>query len=94
MSEYMVTFNGNGGVVKGDSTTSTKNGYFDLANVESREGYDFVGWSLYSNVYEKFDILSEPITSNIELYAYWNPIEYTVNFYDEYKNIYNVQYVN
>lgn len=41
-----------------------------------KEGYTFVAWLLNGEVFD----FNTPITSNIELAAFWNPISYTITY--------------
>jgi M6 family metalloprotease-like protein/uncharacterized repeat protein (TIGR02543 family) len=80
VTQYTITYHENGGVEIPDSLYTQSSGY-DLP-IATRRGYDFTGWFLDD------DLSGEPVSSilkgavgNIELYANWQAIDYTITFF-------------
>lgn len=67
---YAITFNTNGGSVVASQTVIEGNKVIEPED-PTREGYNFVGWYLDSELLEAYDFNSE-VTSNLALYAKWN----------------------
>jgi len=79
--EYAVTYTLNGGVNNGanPSTYRIIDTPIQLGD-PSRDGYDFLGWSLYevSEIYQ--DTIPEGSTGDFHFYAQWDEIRYLLTF--------------
>lgn len=50
----------------------------------SKEGYDFVGWSISSEVFDDSTKITDSTSFNKSIiYAHWNAISYTITIYDK-----------
>lgn len=79
---YEVKFEANGGTIEGSTLLLTEDGYFLFPEINSRDGYDLLGWSLDENddgthLFTEADM---PISEDITLYAIWKPISCTFIF--------------
>ena len=81
ISNYTVTFEGNGGIPSKNSTVVAYNSsYGDLPKAE-RTGYSFIGWFTEKDGGD--NVMSEEvvkITEDQTLYAHWNINQYTLTF--------------
>ena len=84
---YTVSFNANGGDGTMAAQTHTYNASQTLtANTFTRTGYTFAGWATTASgdvTYANSQSVSNLATAqgaNVELFAKWNPITYTVSF--------------
>jgi len=71
---YTVTFDSKGGT----DVVSQECNYGDLVKPPqppSREGYAFVGWYKDSNCYERWDLETETVQTDMTLYAGWEKTE-------------------
>ena len=78
---HTVTFHLNNG--QPDFTETVKDGEF--ANGPTPEptktGFTFDGWYTDNNAWnDKWDLATHPVTANVDLYAKWDPITYTITF--------------
>ena len=71
-SQYLVTFNTNGGN-NIDSQSIAENGIVLEPANPVKEGYEFVGWYKDSSLTESYNF-DDSVTSNLNLYAKWNQI--------------------
>ena len=71
---YTVTFYSNNGSSVAPITNITSGAKITLPAAPTRTGFVFGGWYTNSNLTNPFNVTT-PITSNISLYAKWNPIE-------------------
>ena len=69
---YTVTFNTNGGNSI-DSQTVSEGGKASDPGKPVRDGYKFIGWYRDEELTETYNF-SDPVTSNITIYAKWNEI--------------------
>ena len=84
---YTVSFNANGGTGTMAAQTHTYNASLALtSNTFTRTGYTFAGWATtadgdvtYTNS-QTVSNLASAQGANVELFAKWNPITYTVSF--------------
>ncbi|RKN82014.1 InlB B-repeat-containing protein [Paenibacillus ginsengarvi] len=77
-SKYTVYFNSNGGTAIG-SQTVTYNGTATAPANPTRTGYTFGGWYKDANLTTPF-AFTTAITGDLNLYAKWNAINYTVTY--------------
>ncbi|MBE6871538.1 MAG: trypsin-like serine protease [Ruminococcaceae bacterium] len=78
INEYTVTFDGNGGEVKGEATQTVKYGGAATEPTAERVGYTFKGW----------DTATDNITKDVTSKAVWEINSYTVVFDPAGGNIY------
>lgn len=72
---YVITFDANGGVLNGDATQTVIEGMSVVAPSDpTRDGYNFVGWSLVKDSKDLYDF-SSVVTSAFTLYATWEEIQ-------------------
>ena len=85
---YTVSFNANGG--EGDAMAA-QNYTYDTAqnltaNTYTRTGYTFAGWATTADGEKAYDDqqsvsnLTAELNGNVELFAKWTPIEYTITY--------------
>jgi len=77
-TDYIVTFNSNGGSAV-ESQTVEIDGVASEPTDPTKTGYTFGGWytdAVCTNAYD----FSATVTENLTLYAKWNPVPYTVTF--------------
>ena len=79
---YTITFDSNGG--NGEMNPQTAESGTEIAlseNVFTKEGYIFAGWATSADGDVSYsDKAKITVTSNITIYAKWNPKKYTVTF--------------
>ena len=80
LTEYMVTFDPNGGTISGSCPTQ-----YDVSRdiplpVVTREGYTFDGWKASWNGLLYFDAIPAGLYGNITLTAQWTQMVYYVSF--------------
>ena len=78
-TEFTVTYEANGHGTAPAAQTITSGEKATEPTAPTATGYTFGGWYKESACTNKFDF-STPITDNINLYAKWTPITYTVSF--------------
>lgn len=83
--KHYVYFDLNGGVNNQPETQLVLDqGYVKRPNNPTREGYDFLGWTLDTNTNLLFKIDETKVASELILYAVWKekpiPVEYKVSF--------------
>lgn len=82
LTEYRVTFDGNGGGPVVDPVTIIEGGLLEQPHIITRTNYEFTGWYL-EDVKWEFDVM--PVLSDIQLKAGWklidnNTVEFEVTF--------------
>ena len=80
LDEYEITYHNADGITNTNATTYTiETDTFSIYDV-SKDGYMFNGWysdSMFSN---KVTEIAKGTTGNIDLYAKWTPIQYTIDY--------------
>lgn len=79
ITTYTVTFDSMGGSAVAPVTVN-ENDMITEPAAPTRTGFDFAGWYKDSACTQSFDFSTEPIVSNITLYAKWNVKTFTVTF--------------
>lgn len=75
---HNITFDPNGGNLDGNNVLQTYDCYYYCCdywtiNTPYREGYTFVGWSVYSDRFEAMSMCQDILMSDATVYAYWIP---------------------
>ncbi len=63
--------------------TVNLNDTFVVADVPNRVGYDFLGWTDGTDIYQPGDVYEVEVTGNITLTATWTTKMFTVKFFDD-----------
>ena len=80
LDEYTITYHNASGITNTNATTYTiETDTFSIYDI-SKEGYVFNGWYSDSNLTTKVTEIAKGTTGNIDLYAKWTPIEYTIEY--------------
>ena len=78
---YKVSFNTNGGSMTATTKTVTYDAEYGTLPMPTRKGYSFTGWYTAAEGGNKIVASSKvAITSDITLYAHWEPGSFTVSF--------------
>jgi uncharacterized repeat protein (TIGR02543 family) len=75
-----VTFHTNGGTPADFTQEVQGGGKATLPTPPTREGYTFDGWYTSTDYATKWDFDKDTVTTNLDLYAKWTQITYTVTF--------------
>jgi len=80
LDEYTITYHNASGITNTNATSYTiETDTFSIYDI-SKEGYVFNGWHSDSNLTTKVTEIAKGTTGNIDLYAKWTPIEYTIEY--------------
>ncbi|PKK95109.1 MAG: hypothetical protein CVV60_02965 [Tenericutes bacterium HGW-Tenericutes-5] len=77
---YTITYHDLFGTQNGNPTTYKITDSFILSNPTSRVGYTFIGWFDGAEVENQVTEIQLGTTGNLNLYARWEPKEYTITF--------------
>lgn len=80
LDEYTITYHNANGVTNTNATNYTvETDTFEIFDI-SKNGYSFLGWYSDSSFNTKVTEIAKGTTGNIDLYAKWTPIEYTIEY--------------
>ena len=80
LGAYSITYHNASGVTNTNATTYTsETDTFEIFDI-SKNGYNFYGWYSDSSFKNKVTQIVKGTTGNINLYAKWTPIEYTIEY--------------
>lgn len=80
LDEYTITYHNANGVTNTNATTYTvETDTFEIFDI-SKNGYNFDGWYSDSAFETPVSEIAKGTTGNIDLYAKWTPIEYTIEY--------------
>ena len=80
LDEYEITYHNADGITNTNATTYTiETDTFSIYDV-SKDGYMFNGWYSDSTFSNKVTEIAKGTTGNIDLYAKWTPIQYTIDY--------------
>ena len=77
---YNVLFDTAGGSIVTPNPQVVNEGSTAAEPTTTKAGFEFGGWFTDTSYLYRFNFATTPITSNITLYAKWDPISYTVTF--------------
>ena len=80
--KYTIKYNPNGGTVSVSSVKKTYGTNITL-EIPTKQGYNFIGWYKESALTNKYDGTTDITTNdnvNVNLYAKWSPITYTITY--------------
>jgi len=80
ISKYTVNFETNGGNPAPKSQVISRDSKIDVPAIMTKTGYGFDGWYKEAACTNQWNFAADDVTSNITLYAKWNPNIYIVNF--------------
>ena len=80
LEEYTITYHNANGVTNTNATTYTvETDTFEIFDI-SKNGYSFDGWYSDSSFEAQVSEIAKGTTGDIDLYAKWTPIEYTIEY--------------
>lgn len=80
LDEYIITYHNANGITNTNATTYTvETDTFEIFDI-SKNGYTFGGWYSDSEFGTKITEIAKGTTGNIDLYAKWTPVEYTIEY--------------
>ena len=89
---YKIHFDANGGSLADPADITSEDGFFIFPSVNPRKGYEIKGFSINESGSPLFTADDMPISSDITLYAVWEPITLTITFLNEDKTTLKVLY--
>ena len=80
LDEYIITYHNANGITNTNAKTYTvETDTFEIFDI-SKNGYTFGGWYSDSEFGTKITEIAKGTTGNIDLYAKWTPVEYTIEY--------------
>ena len=81
LDEYTITYHNADGVTNTNAKTYTvETDTFEIFDI-SKNGYNFDGWYSDSSFGTQITEIAKGTTGNIDLYAKWTPIKYTIEYF-------------